>query len=73
MHASSHLFLKAVVCEVVDLYCPVSTSHRESLCVHVECHGTDGTGHVVEEPHPVHFEFPHCHLGRKTYNVEIIM
>lgn len=58
---SYYLFLEVVVSEVEDLQSSISPGQSQPLRAAVKRHGSDSTGHVVEEPNTVHLELTHFH------------
>lgn len=62
----SYLFLEVVVSEVEDLQSSISPGQSKPLGAAVKRHGSDSSGHVVEEPNTVHLELTHFYYLRKT-------
>lgn len=63
---SCYLFLKVAVGEVEDLQRSISPGQSQSLSTAVKRHGSDSTGHVVEEPNTVYLELTHFTIMKKT-------
>lgn len=64
---ASDLFLEVVVSEVEDLHSSVNPGHSQPLSAAVERHGSDSTGHIVEETNTVHLELAHfLQRGKRT-------
>lgn len=58
-----YLLLEVVVSKVEDLHGSIGPGHGQPLTPAVERHGSDGTGHVVEEADTVNLKLTHCHWG----------
>lgn len=63
----SYLFLEVVVSKVKDLQSSVSPGQGQPLTAAAESHGPDSTGHVVEEPNPVHLKISHFNCEVETH------
>lgn len=61
-----YLFLKIAVGEVEDFQRSISPGQSQSLSTAVKRHGSDSTGHVVEEPNTVYLELTHFTFMKKT-------
>lgn len=54
-----YLFLKVAVGEVENFQSSISPGQSQSLSAAVKRHGSDSTGHVVEESNTVHLKLTH--------------
>lgn len=64
--SAGYLLLEVVVREVEDLQSSISPGHSQPLRAVVKRHGSDSSGHVVEEANTVHLELSHFTLRKNA-------